>query len=105
MARWGEVLPPAETRQLCPAQGSCSCMFPGCGCFTEDELASGAVTVLGCMRGTAKTAQHGYRSPESHPGRVLFFRVSPSPGKLATAPLCLPRELKRVGHAPHAGRA
>ena len=54
------------------------------------------------MRGTAKTAQHGYRSPESHPGRVLFFRVSPSPGKLATAPLCLPRELKRVGHAPHA---
>tara|TARA_B100000795_G_C22369117_1_gene275418 strand:- start:139 stop:324 length:186 start_codon:yes stop_codon:yes gene_type:complete len=27
------------------------------------------------MRGTAKTAQHGYRSPESHPGRVLFFQA------------------------------
>ena len=46
-----------------------------CGCLTEHELASGAVTVLGGMRGTAKTAQHGYRSPESHPGRILFYQV------------------------------
>ena len=66
-----------------------------CGCLTDEELASGAVTVLGGMRGTAKTARHGYRAPENHPGRVLFFRRN------ATA-AAVPRELQAVGRAPRA---
>ena len=61
------------------------------------EVASGEVVVLGAMAAAARTAAHGYRGPQDHPAKLVFYRPR------TVAPL--PPELRAVGAAAPEGSA
>ena len=84
-AAWGALEP---TERVPPAR--CRCMFM-CSCLQPDES---ELVVLGAMRGVARTARHGYRYPEDHPAKLVFFRSR------AADACAVPAEMRDAGRAP-----